>query len=202
LRLRLVGSPHVHSSCLGPVSFAGFLIKWITPLGLPPQLPPFGGIAPRRHTRPSYAVWALPPVGWWPRTGLFCVLSRQRPQPRPNCIAPALFTYVIPAYAHFPPLTSALRWWWRLGHSPFCGISSSPWRRWPIFSMTYCIGLSGCAAAACRARCCVCICCSLIYHCVHLRSLSSLTPCRPRRLPQPRCRALQFRACVAFEFAP
>jgi hypothetical protein len=25
----LVGSPHVHSSCLGPVSFAGFLLKYL-----------------------------------------------------------------------------------------------------------------------------------------------------------------------------
>ena len=48
--------------------------------------------------------------------------------------------------------------------------------------------------AACRARCCVCICCSSICHYVHLRSLHSLTPWRPRRLPQPCCRALQFRS--------
>jgi hypothetical protein len=68
--------------------------------------------------------------------------------------------------------------------------------------MTYCIGFSGCAAAACRARCCVCICCSLTYHHVHLRPHFLLHLSRRRRLPQPCCHALRFRSCFAFAFAP
>jgi hypothetical protein len=45
--------------------------------------------------------------------------------------------------------------------------------------------------AACFARCCTAPLRSLIYHCVYLLSLLSLTPCLPRRSP-PCCRVLQF----------
>jgi hypothetical protein len=45
--------------------------------------------------------------------------------------------------------------------------------------------------AACFARCCTAPLCSLIYHCVHLLSLPSLSLFLPRR-SQPCCRALQF----------
>ena len=45
--------------------------------------------------------------------------------------------------------------------------------------------------AACFARCCTAPLCSLIYHCVHLLSLPSLSHCLPLR-SQPCCRVLQF----------
>jgi hypothetical protein len=77
----------------------------------------------------------------------------------------------------------------------------------PLFGMTSCINFSKCAGgfpevpallASCRVRCCCSLLaplCSLIYHCVHLHPLTSLPLWLPRRLPQPCCRALQFRSC-------
>ena len=47
--------------------------------------------------------------------------------------------------------------------------------------------------AACFARCCTAPLRSLIYHCVHLLSLLSLSLCLPRR-SHPCCRDLQFYA--------
>jgi hypothetical protein len=148
---------------------------------------------------------------------LFRVISCLRSQPT-NCIAPALFAYGIPVYAHFVfsrPATCVCGGWpyfslsaagnfaemakyfsgkLQQGMQPrqnmFCSFyflvfishlrpgGGGVFRPFALFlvfplffgaagqffSMTYCIDISGCAAAACRARCCVCICCSLIYH--------------------------------------
>ena len=70
MRLRLptpglVGSPHVHSSCLGPVGFAGLLIKCLHFIGLSWA---FAQLRPHVASRGLYpsAVWASAPLGWCP----------------------------------------------------------------------------------------------------------------------------------------
>jgi hypothetical protein len=162
-----VGSPHVHSSRLVPVSFAGFLIKCLDFISMTWAV---AQVRPHVVLRGRFrAVWAISTRG-------------------------------VPA-----PVSNQLFILSPVGGSPWAVLARrSPQHKTAFFfSMTSCINFSGCATiAACRARCCVCIYCPLIHHCVHLRSLPSLTLWRPRRLPQPCSRALQFCSCFAVAFVP
>jgi hypothetical protein len=84
LRLRLptpglVGSPHVHSSCLAPVGFAGFLIKCLHvhwPL-VHPGLSPKKGKKEEEGLPPCRFAWPIPRrLGYFRSRGAFpCVLS-------------------------------------------------------------------------------------------------------------------------------
>jgi hypothetical protein len=71
----------------------------------------------------------------------FCFISRLRPQPI-NCLAPALFAYGIPVYAHFSSFifVSHLRPPVVVAFGPFALFLYFPqvfpfglWRCWPIF---------------------------------------------------------------------
>ena len=132
MRLRLptpglVGSPHVHSSCLGPVSFAGLLIKCLHFIGLSWA---FAQLRPHVALRGlcSSAVWAASPLGWCPPYGVRRAISNyffqffMRPQPT-RCVPPAtrlwhprichLFLFIFIPLLSF--LVSAPRCWWRSG---------------------------------------------------------------------------------------
>jgi hypothetical protein len=138
LRLRLptpVGSPHVHSSLLVPVSFAGFLIKCIRVYWPSPPQCRFAGPFSRRVGFSSRCFSLCRSFRFF--FGLPRICGATRLSLAGYFYLFFLFHFLIYFISHLrPPVVVAF------GHPllfMFPGPLTIPWPFWPVFSMTCCI---------------------------------------------------------------
>jgi hypothetical protein len=187
LRLRpptpgLVGSPHVHSSCLAPVSFAGMSTylrlqaprAFFRPGFCPLQVCINGYLSPKKSGSPT---------GSRPRSFCYSLVCIATPVVVACAQASRPVIQAAAAYSKKPK---------KQEKSSFPGKIRFQYDiLYKFLQMAGGFPKAPALRAACFARCCTAPLCSLICHRVHLLPLPSLSLFLPRR-SQPCCRALQF----------